>query len=122
MRVINGYDSFGNTCGVKKNEHYTNFPLSGLNTIDRPKLFYFDLHELKQSIKICVKECPKRNLNNPTDLYKYYEETQITYCRYDFNMTILVDKSGGNLEKFFNYLGPCPSLPVRERYRKQYHL
>lgn len=39
MRLINGYDSFGNTCGVKSNERFTGFPLSGRDTSMEPYLF-----------------------------------------------------------------------------------
>lgn len=116
MRLINGYDTFGNTCGVKHNEKYTNFALSGMNTLDKPVLFYFDVKELKKSIKICVKECPRTTLTNRNELYKYYQDTGTSYCRYNFNITDLVSPSTQtNIDKLFNYLGPCPSLPVPER-------
>ncbi|XP_053955817.1 choline transporter-like 1 [Anastrepha ludens] len=111
LRVINGYDSFGNTCGVQRNEKFTNFPLSGMNTLDKPELFYFDFKNPRQSIKICVKECPKRDIANKDELYKYYRDTHMTFCSYDFNMDLL---SGPNVDKYFNYLGPCPKLPIYE--------
>lgn len=115
LRVINGYDSFGNTCGVKKNEHYTNFPLSGMNTIDKPQLFYFDVRKLKESIKICVKECPSKTLTNQQELYKYFQDYQTKFCRYDFDMNLISNEATGNLNQFFNHLGPCPQFPVYER-------
>ncbi|KAL9903511.1 choline transporter-like 1 isoform X2 [Glossina fuscipes] len=114
LRVINGYDSFGNTCGVKKNEHYTNFPLSGMNTIDKPQLFYFDVRKLKESIKICVKECPSKTLTNRQELYKYFQDYQTKFCRYDFDMSLISNEATGNLNQFFNHLGPCPQFPVYE--------
>ncbi|TDG45455.1 hypothetical protein AWZ03_008078 [Drosophila navojoa] len=114
LRLINGYDSFGNTCGVKHNEKFQNFPLSGMNTIDKPELLYFDVKELKKSLKICVKSCPKRTLNQPKELYQYFTETGAQYCKYDYNMAQL-DKPGLTKEdKTFNTLGPCPSLPILE--------
>lgn len=116
LRLINGYDSFGNTCGVKSNEHYQNFPLSGMNTLDKTELFYFDVKELKQSLKICVKTCPKRTLNEPRDLLQYLTETGTQLCKYDYNMQQLDRLSKS--DKAFNTLGPCPSLPVYERYTK----
>lgn len=115
LRVINGYDSFGNTCGVKKNERYPNYPLSGLNTIDKPHLLYFDVRKLKDSIKVCVKECPKKTIANRDEVYKYYLETQNSLCRYDFNMSDIASDKQGDLSKLFNYLGPCPDFPIYER-------
>ncbi|PSN48822.1 CTL-like protein 1 [Blattella germanica] len=41
LRLINGYDSFGNTCGYPYNEKMGNLELSGLNTSDKP--YNFDL-------------------------------------------------------------------------------
>ncbi|KAM7357809.1 choline transporter-like protein 1 [Cochliomyia hominivorax] len=114
LRVINGYDSFGNTCGVKKNEHYPNYPLSGLNTIDKPHLLYFDIRKLKDSVKVCVKECPKKTLTNSKDVYNYYLETQNKLCRYDFDMSTLANNTQGDVSKLFNYLGPCPDFPIYE--------
>lgn len=115
MRVINGYDSFGNTCGVKKNEHYPNYPLSGLNTIDKPHLLYFDIGKLKDSVKLCVKECPRRTLKKLEEVYEYYLETNNNICRYDFNISIIANNKQGDLSKLFNHLGPCPKLPIYER-------
>lgn len=113
LRLINGYDSFGNTCGVKNNEKFSNFKLSGLNTIDRPNLFFLDVKELKQTLKICVKECPSRLINNKNELYNYYQDTSTSLCRYDFNMSLLLEADRKDLI-FFNFLGPCPPFPVYE--------
>ncbi|XP_060655120.1 choline transporter-like 1 [Drosophila nasuta] len=112
LRLINGYDSFGNTCGVKHNERFQNFPLSGRNTLDTPELFYFSVKELKQSLKICVKTCPKRTLNEPSELFSYFTETGTQLCKYDYNMAQVERLSKG--DKTFNILGPCPTLPVLE--------
>ncbi|XP_017469747.1 PREDICTED: CTL-like protein 1 [Rhagoletis zephyria] len=114
LRVINGYDSFGNTCGVNRNEKFTNFPLSGMNTIDKPQLFYFDFKNPRQSIKICVKECPKRDITTKEDLFKYYMDTHTKFCRYDFVMDTLLNTNSKDTDTFFNYLGPCPKLPIYE--------
>ncbi|KAL7732019.1 hypothetical protein ACLKA6_015782 [Drosophila palustris] len=112
LRLINGYDSFGNTCGVKNNEHFQNFPLSGKNTLDKPDLFYFNIKELKQSLKICVKSCPKRTISEPNDLLRYFTETGTQLCKYDYNMQQLEKMS--KTDKTFNTLGPCPTFPVYE--------
>lgn len=79
----------GNTCGVAKNAHYPNFPLSGQDMSDRKYLYFFDLLNIKESLKICVKRCPKRNMNTSADLYNYFQETGYSYCRYDFDMSLL---------------------------------
>lgn len=108
-RLINGYDSFGNTCGVKSNERYRNFPQSGKDTSDKPYLFFLDLKEIRQTLKICVKECPKRTINNNNELYKYFQDGGSQLCHYDFKMELLKTSTSYN-----NYLGPCPTFPVYE--------
>uniref|UniRef100_A0A6P4FXR8 Choline transporter-like protein n=1 Tax=Drosophila rhopaloa TaxID=1041015 RepID=A0A6P4FXR8_DRORH len=112
LRIINGYDSFGNTCGVKHNEKFQGFPLSGLNTLDKPELFYFDVKELKKSLKICVKSCPAKTMNKGKELLDYYSQTGTQLCKYDYNMQQL--NTAGESSSTFNFLGPCPSLPVHE--------
>lgn len=114
VRIINGFDSFGNTCGVEHNERFQNFKLSGLNTIDKPNVFFLDIKEWRQTLKLCVKKCPDRTLINKNDLYQYYKETNSQLCRYDFNMSFLIQPIPNNLS-YFNILGPCPELPVYER-------
>ncbi|XP_050090154.1 choline transporter-like 1 [Anopheles aquasalis] len=111
LRLINGYDSFGNTCGVRSNDKYSNIPLSGMNTVDKPYLFFLDIKELRHTITVCVKECPERELLNAAELYRYYEERQSKYCRYDFNMSLLLTAEASG-PKYFDLTGPCPTLPV----------
>ena len=111
LRIINGYDSFGNTCGVSKNDKYTNIELSGMNTEDKPYLFFLDIRELRKTIKICVKECPKQDIIDKTQLYNYYQDKNSKYCRYDFDMTLL-QKAETNNMSYFDFLGPCPPFPV----------
>ncbi|XP_058054263.1 choline transporter-like 1 isoform X2 [Anopheles bellator] len=111
LRIINGYDSFGNTCGVHSNDKYSNIPLSGMNTADKPYLFFLDVKELRHTLTICVKECPKRELTNAAELYRYNQETFTKLCRYDFNMSFLLTPEASG-PKYFDYTGPCPPLPV----------
>lgn len=113
LRIINGYDSFGNTCGVKNNEKFSQFPLSGMNTEEKPYVFFLDIKELRETLKICVKECPKREITNGAELYRYYEERGSKYCRYDFNMSLLMTSSPMETS-YFAFAGPCPKLPVYE--------
>lgn len=113
------YDSFGNTCGVSSNEKFreSGLPpnLSGISTIDKPYVFFFDLKEIKQSLKICVKECPTRQIDDPRQLYTYYQEKNSKYCRYDFDMNELNDPSiSASNEMKFHFTGPCPKLPLYE--------
>ncbi|XP_017840759.2 CTL-like protein 1 [Drosophila busckii] len=114
LRVLNGYDSFGNTCGVKHNEKFQNFQLSGRNTINEPEVLYFDVGQLKKSLKICVKECPKRTLTKAQDVLQYYSETGSQLCKYDYDMPKLTNLPSNDVDKTFNFLGPCPSLPILE--------
>lgn len=119
IRLINGFDSFGNTCGVKSNEHFADFNLSGINTIDKPYVFFLDIKDWHQSLKICVKQCPTRDLQNSTELYTFYQQTGSQLCRYDFNMSLLNMPVPQGLT-YFNILGPCPEVkpekPVYQRY------
>lgn len=114
QRIINGYDSFGNTCGVKSNEKYRDAAygnVSGISTIDKPYVFFFDLKEIQQSLKICVKNCPEKDLNTTQDVYSYYKEKDSKYCRYDFDMNKLQSADKDN-EMIFHFTGPCPKLPI----------
>lgn len=36
LRLIHGYDSFGNTCGVKNNPKFGSLELTGQDTSDKP--------------------------------------------------------------------------------------
>lgn len=111
LRIINGYDTFGNTCGVKSNEKYVNFPLSGKNTADKPYLLIMDIKNIRRSLKICVKECPSKTIYDKFELHRYYQDTGTSYCRYDFDMNNLLGPEKSGFE-FFNMNGPCPELPI----------
>lgn len=109
-RLINGYDSFGNTCGVDKNEKYRDFPLSGRNTLAEPYVFFLKIAEWRETLQICVKKCPDQQIIDQNQLYQFYKETNSQLCRYDFNMSLL--EVFPNAKSFFNVLGPCPELPI----------
>lgn len=115
LRLINGFDSFGNTCGVESNYHFANYKLSGINTADKPYVFFLDMSELRRTLKICVRTCPTRDIINAADLYRFYKETNSQLCRYDFNMTLLEMPIPRDLT-YFHVLGPCPVLPIRQGY------
>lgn len=116
QRVINGYDSFGNTCGVSENSKNADSAYgkaSGIDTSEKPYVFFFNLKEIKQSLKICVKQCPTKQLNSSRDLYSYYKEEDTSYCRYDFDMNKLTS-ARDNDEMIFHFTGPCPQFPIYE--------
>lgn len=111
QRLINGYDSFGNTCGVKSNKKLLNYTLSGISTADKPYLFFMDIKELRRSLKICVKQCPKKKLESLTDIQNFYRETGSNVCRYDIDLNNVI-----NSNALHNFIGPCPTLPVYESF------
>lgn len=111
LRIINGFDSFGNTCGVKNNQKLINYHLSGISTVDKNYLFFMDVKELRKSLKICVKTCPTRKLESFADIQRFYRETGSNLCSYDINLNNVSINS--NLH---HYIGPCPTLPVYESY------
>ncbi|XP_049811569.1 choline transporter-like 1 [Schistocerca nitens] len=118
LRLVNGYDSFGNTCGSRNNEKIGNLSLSGLDTTNKRFLFYLNMKDIKHSLKVCVEKCPDRNLESQNDIKDFYIKTGSLLCRYDFKFngwTGPNDPALGqiDLEKHINsHLGPCPPLPV----------
>lgn len=115
LRLRNGYDSYGNTCGVKKNEKIGDIALSGLDTSDKPYLFYLDIKNLRQSLQICVKQCPDRNINTLHDLKSFMNRTGSSLCTYDFDIFKLDEEKlriAESTDSFTKPLGPCPTLPV----------
>ncbi|ENN75884.1 choline transporter-like 1 [Dendroctonus ponderosae] len=112
IRIINGYDSFGNTCGTRHNRVMGNVSLSGQDTSDKPYLLFYDIKNLGESLKICVKECPNKTMDSVTDIYNYHR-AGVDVCIYNFNYEDL--KSNKIDQKLLSApLGPCPTLPVFE--------
>lgn len=71
-------------------------------------LFFLDIYNVTQSLKICVKQCPDRTLNDINDICTFYKETGSQLCH---------DRPGGGFSacnsessKFKN--GSCPKWPV----------
>ncbi|CAG7816498.1 unnamed protein product, partial [Allacma fusca] len=79
-RLINGMDSFGNICGTS-NDAFGNWSFSGMDMASKPYVLYFDLVNMDQSTKICVEQCPNRDLRSVSDLHKYYQDTGVNLCR-----------------------------------------
>ncbi|CAH0554777.1 unnamed protein product [Brassicogethes aeneus] len=109
LRVINGYDSFGNICGTK-NKPIGNLELSGYDTTDRPYLLFYNIQELKDSLKICVKQCPKETLRSMNDVAAYNRKG-IGLCKYNFNYNDLSNNARDN-SVLSSSFGPCPVLPI----------
>ncbi|XP_014482169.1 PREDICTED: CTL-like protein 1 [Dinoponera quadriceps] len=108
LRLINGYDSFGNTCGMKNNPKFGRMELSGQDTSDKPFLFFLDINNVTQSLKICVKQCPDRTLKSMKDICDFYEKTGSQLCHDRPGSDFSACNSGSS--KFKN--GSCPELPV----------
>lgn len=119
LRLIHGYDSFGNTCGSSTNE-YIGTDLSGLDLSEKKYLFYLDVRNLRISLQICVQKCPDRNMETMNDIDEFYQRTKSSLCSYDIDLTNLT------ASKYFNSkvtseqqtsalhssLGPCPPFPI----------
>lgn len=117
IRIINGYDSFGNTCGSRSNKRIGNLELSGVDTLDKPYLLFFDIKELRKSLKICVKQCPNRTLSQVSDINKYYQDTGVKLCQYDFKYSDFFNNSIQDKKVLSGTFGPCPVLPIYDRYK-----
>lgn len=123
LRLINGYDSFGNTCGDKNDRNVNSFELSGMDMSTKRFSFYMDFTNLEQSLQICVEKCPDKDLRSVSELKEYYEKTGIFLCRYDVNLSEIQypeyfspmpnDASSVNITESAGLSqGPCPVFPV----------
>lgn len=113
IRLRNGYDSYGNTCGVQKNDKIGDIALSGRDTSDKPYLFYLDVQNLKQSLQICVKQCPDRHISSLVELKGFVNRTGSSLCSYDFDILAMDDDKLKIAESSLtSSIGPCPPLPV----------
>lgn len=71
-------------------------------------LFFLDISNVTQSLKICVKKCPDRILREMEDICKFYKETGSQLCH---------DRPGGdfsacNSQSSIFKNGSCPVRPV----------
>lgn len=71
-------------------------------------LFFLDITNVTQSLKICVKKCPDRMIRKMEDICKFYKETgsQLCHDRPGSDFSACNSESG----KFKN--GSCPEWPV----------
>ncbi|KDR21092.1 CTL-like protein 1 [Zootermopsis nevadensis] len=112
LKLINGYDSFGNTCGVPNNEKMGGLELSGLDTSDKRYLFYMDVKDIQNSLKICVKQCPDHNLVNFANVQEFYERTGSLLCTYGFNLNSQEWQQNSKSAVLQTKFGPCPPTPI----------
>lgn len=110
-RLTHGYDDFGNICG-SQNEKIDSLEHSGLDMRQKPYLFYLDIKNIKNSLKLCVSKCPDRNLNSISDLREFYLQTNTSLCQYDFKFD---DAFKEKPELFSSAMGPCPVFPIYKR-------
>lgn len=86
LRLVNGYDSFGNVCGSSNadmaDHNDSRMSLSGYDTTDRRYVFFFDVQDLSGSTKVCVKECPDQTLHTFQDIQDFYLRTGSQLCRH----------------------------------------
>ncbi|XP_075679210.1 choline transporter-like protein 1 [Dermatophagoides pteronyssinus] len=136
LRMIHGSDSFGNICG-QKNEKIDDLPFTGLDLRNRPNLFHLNQRDPKNSIKICVKKCPNRDLVNMAEIYQFYTRYNASLCRYDFEFnTTMPTSSPLQISQLYptldqlqdqsqtsitNDTGLCPTLPVFKNRRLLYY-
>ncbi|XP_046681197.1 choline transporter-like 1 isoform X2 [Homalodisca vitripennis] len=115
LRLIHGYDSFGNTCGSSYNDQLlTNGNLSGINTVNKRYLFFMDVRNIRNSLQICVEKCPDRNIDTIQELKLFYDQTGSNLCRYDFDLAHYegVPHNLSENVTITSPLGPCPTLPI----------
>ncbi|KAI5712552.1 hypothetical protein M8J75_009241 [Diaphorina citri] len=119
LRLIHGYDSFGNTCGSSTND-YIGTDLSGLDLSEKKFLYYLDVRNLKLSLQICVEKCPDRNMETMNDIQEFYSRTHSSLCSYDIDVLNLTAsryfnskvKPEHQTSALHSSLGPCPPFPV----------
>ncbi|XP_067934749.1 choline transporter-like protein 1 [Watersipora subatra] len=114
-RLLNGFDDYGNTCGVENNHQElvgTGHPYVNQDMTDRPYQFFLNYLQLKTSYLICVKECPTRQIKDMPDLYKFANETGSLLCNYNVPVEDYPRRKTNGLF----YVGDCPAfeIPVEE--------
>ncbi|CAL4240544.1 unnamed protein product, partial [Meganyctiphanes norvegica] len=88
LRLVNGYDSFGNVCGSDNSElaleNHEGLHFYGYDATDLKYVFFFNVSNLEESLKLCVKECPDQRLDTLQDVHDFYNRTGSKLCRYGF--------------------------------------
>ncbi|XP_050737491.1 choline transporter-like 1 [Eriocheir sinensis] len=119
LRVVNGYDSFGNVCGSDNDDMKMHqealIVFSGLDVTDYRYVLFFDVNDLDASLKTCVKKCPDQTLYTLQDIHDFYNRTGSKLCRYDYDKYDEDVKWVDELRPSFNasmLLDLCPKLPI----------
>lgn len=102
LRIVFGYDSYGNICG-QMNTPIENVTLSGMDMTDKPFVFFMDVRNPKESLEICVSQCPDRMLNDSAQIQSFAEETKSEICSYE---TEIADYGTAAMSLH----GPCPAI------------
>lgn len=91
-----------------------------MNPLNYRYLFLMDETQPQNSLKICVKRCPREKLENVAEIYSFYTRTGSNLCRYDFNFTKRNDgipaeyssqfnRNDQSMAKYSSTSGPCPA-------------
>ncbi|XP_077991866.1 choline transporter-like protein 1 [Glandiceps talaboti] len=107
-RLIYGYDSYGNICGMK-NDPIPNVTLSGRDMTDRKNVFFFNFlaisNPLEDSKIICIQSCPNGTFLTKSDLKDYADDEGVNLCSYDVAVSDYTSASTGDTAE-------CPGLPI----------
>ncbi|XP_037801319.1 choline transporter-like 1 [Penaeus monodon] len=127
LRLVNGYDSFGNVCGSSNadmaDHNDSRMSLSGYDTTDRRYVFFFDVQDLSGSTKVCVKECPDQTLHTFQDIQDFYMRTGSQLCRYDYTKHEEdINKMQSINARQANESLPSPKCPSPSRYHVFIHV
>uniref|UniRef100_A0A8C5CYU4 Choline transporter-like protein n=1 Tax=Gadus morhua TaxID=8049 RepID=A0A8C5CYU4_GADMO len=109
LRIVRGYDSYGNTCG-RRNSPIKGIELSGLNMTENKYVFFLDpcnidfLNRKIKSLALCVSKCPDEELKTYYDVKQFSLSNGSNLCSYDLSPT----RYTGSSERYTK----CPKLPV----------
>ncbi|XP_059903230.1 choline transporter-like protein 1 [Gadus macrocephalus] len=109
LRIVRGYDSYGNTCG-RRNSPIKGIELSGLNMTENKYVFFLDpcnidfLNRKIKSLALCVSKCPDEELKTYSDVKQFSLSNGSNLCSYDLSPTRYTSSS----ERYTK----CPKLPV----------
>jgi len=101
VRLINGFDSYGNVCNQQNSKKLNSTDYNGIDTSDRKYVLFFDFLNPKESIKACVSKCPDKTLSTESEFRAF--TTTNSLCLYNV--------SAGDYNKKL-----CPTLPVHKTF------
>ncbi|XP_078070212.1 choline transporter-like protein 1 isoform X2 [Mustelus asterias] len=108
LRLISGYDTYGNICG-QKNTKVEGEKWSGLDHTHNKYVFFLDPCDMDttafriKSKALCVAKCPYTDLNTLREIYNFAKENGSKLCDYSVDVEKYTS-AGQNL---------CPKLPVK---------